>query len=1059
MDIMIFRSRRRTCPLLPRHRTLGPELLEPRMMLSTIQVIAAGVENTESMDLLIDDVVVQSWDNIGGNAYANQYETFTFTTTETVTAGQIKVAFTNDLYIPGQTDRNLGVDAIVIDGQRFETEDPSVYGTGTWIPSSGAVVPGYNETEILNANGYFQYADPLPANGSQIVLAAAGYENEETMQLLIGGTVVQTWTNVAGDGAAGQFVEYTYTHSSSVTIDQVRVRFTNDLYIPGQTDRNLRLDFVRLDGVVYETEDPTVYSTGTWLPNDGITPGYRQNEHLHANGYFQFAETGNLNPGVFSLETSVISVNENDATLSISILRSQGSDGTVTVDYRTVEDTATAGEDYQDIEGTLTFFDGQTVATATINLLDNGIAEPTESFTFTIDNPQGGATLLAPRTALITITDDDVILPDFPDFNSTSGLTLNGTATGVSGELLLTPATDNQTGSVFFNESLPVNADTSFQTAFRMRIDGGQGSSGGDGMAFVLHNDPAGPAAVGQGGGSLGYGGIGNSLAVEFDTWKNGSGDINNNHVSILVNGDTVNAVASAPAGLDLNAGAVVHAWIDYNGLRDEMAVYLSSSPARPETPVLFTNIDLRALVGDSAFLGFAAATGGSYNRHWLLDWSMNLEVPPVVGPPGPGDELVSVTVLNGLVQPTAVNWSPDGSNMYIAEKSGVVKVVRDGVLQPAPFADISGQVNNVRDRGLLDIAVHPDFENNPYLYLLYTYDPPEVYDYAGDPLAGPDRPGNRAGRLMRVEADPSTNYTTIVPGSEVILLGTNSTWENFNAFANSTSDFSEPPAGILPDGTNIQDFIASDSESHTVGGMDFGPDGALYVSIGDGTSYNQVDPRTVRVQDIDNLSGKVLRIDPLTGQGLPDNPFFDGDPDANRSKVYYYGLRNPFRIAVNQETGDVFVGDVGWGTWEEVNVGPPGTNFGWPYYEGASGTNNKTGGYRNLPEAIAFYDSGQIATPAIYALNHSSDGINAIVLGDSYNGQVWPAEYDGDVFLNDLGGGIVRNLSFNADGSLAAAETFTTGAQYYVMMRQGPDGHLYWVDLVDGRLGRWEFV
>ena len=100
-----------------------------------------------------------------------------------------------------------------------------------------------------------------------------------------------------------------------------------------------------------------------------------------------------------------------------------------------------------------------------------------------------------------------------------------------------------------------------------------------------------------------------------------------------------------------------------------------------------------------------------------------------------------------------------------------------------------------------------------------------------------------------------------------------------------------------------------------------------------------------------------------------------------------------------------------------------------------------------------------EIATPAIFALNHASDGINAIVLGDSYNGTAWPAEYDGDVFLNDLGGGIVRNLSFNADGSLAGSQTFTTGAELYVMMRQGPDGKIYWVDLVDGKVGRWEFV
>ncbi len=79
---------------------------------------------------------------------------------------------------------------------------------------------------------------------------------------------------------------------------------------------------------------------------------------------------------------------------------------------------------------------------------------------------------------------------------------------------------------------------------------------------------------------------------------------------------------------------------------------------------------------------------------------------------------------------------------MYIAQQNGVVRVRVNGVLQATPFIDISAQVNGTRDRGLLDIAVHPDFVNKPYLYLLFTYDPPEVYQNANDPLAGPDRSG-----------------------------------------------------------------------------------------------------------------------------------------------------------------------------------------------------------------------------------------------------------------------------------------------------------------------------
>ena len=443
----------------------------------------------------------------------------------------------------------------------------------------------------------------------------------------------------------------------------------------------------------------------------------------------------------------------------------------------------------------------------------------------------------------------------------------------------------------------------------------------------------------------------------------------------------------------------------------------------------------------------------------WFSD-SQALEIVPqsqLYSTIEPEPVLNNETVVSGLNQPTAIEWTPNGDRFFIAEKGGVIKVSQNGEVLDTPFIDISAQVNGTRDRGLLDIAVHPDFFNgSPYVYALYTYDPPEVFQNTG--LAGEDGNGNRAARLTRITADPNTNFTTAIPGSEVVILGTNSTWDNFNGFANSTNDFDEPPAGILADGTNLQDFLAADSESHTIGAVEFGPDGALYVSNGDGTSYNQVDPRTVRVQDIDNLSGKILRIDPITGDGLADNPFYNGDADANRSKVYQLGLRNPFRITVDPRNGDVYVGDVGWTQWEEINSAAAGANFGWPYYEGGNGNSLPTGGYRDLPEAQAFYNSDRSVDPSILALNHSTDGINAIVLGDIYTGDAFPEEYQGDLFFNDLGQGIVYNVNFDDRGNVTSFDTFTTRANIVVQIIEGPDGSLYYVDLDDGTVGRWFF-
>ena len=785
--------------------------------------------------------------------------------------------------------------------------------------------------------------------------------------------------------------------------------------------------------------------------------GGRSNNHDILN--WEFATIPD-NPGVIGLETSNYNVNEQDGTVDVTILRTNGSDGVVSIDYDTVNGSAEEN-DYTAASGTLTFADGETSKTVTIPILDDHLVEGNENFSFTIDNLVGDAILLAPRTAIINIVDDEAGLEpviDFDDFADISQLTLNGNAIQAGNVLRLTPSERTQKGSSFFNRPLAVDTNTSFETQFQFQLSGGTG--GADGFTFMLQNNTEGLndgiQNLGLGGGGLGYSGTPQSLAIEFDTFQNrNGGDINNNHISILRDGDVNNALASIAAPFDLNSGSSLNAWIDYDGETDLLEVFLADTTIKPETASLSLNIDLAPVVGSQAFLGFSAATGGRVNNHDILDWEFatnstlldSVDLPPVE----------SETVISGLNQPTAIEWTPNGDRIFVAEKGGVIKLFQNDQLLPTPFIDISAQVNAHGDRGLLDIAVHPDFFNgSPYVYALYTYDPSEVFQNTG--LAGEDGKGNRAGRLTRITADATTGYTTAVPGSEVVILGTNSTWDNFNGFVNSTVDFDEAPAGILADGTNLEDFLAADSVSHSIGSVEFGPDGALYVTNGDGTSYNQADPRTVRVQDIDNLSGKVLRIDPITGDGLADNPFYDGNPHANRSKVYQYGLRNPFRMTVHPETGQVYVGDVGWTKWEEINAAAPGANFGWPYYEGGNGISLQTGEYEDLPEAQAFYASGESATPSILGINHITEGINAIVLGDFYTGNAYPEEYQGDLFFNDLGQGIVRNINFDESGNITSVEPFANGANIVVQIMEGPDGSLYYVDLDDGTVGRWLF-
>ncbi len=798
------------------------------------------------------------------------------------------------------------------------------------------------------------------------------------------------------------------------------------------------------DGAMSDGEDYAVMNWGTQQQWNDVSGN---------NIYFGIIELDNAD--TIALENSNYRVNESDGTAEIKVIRTGSTNSTASIGYRTIDATAKADSDYTAVAGRLTFSPGETSRSIVIPIVNDPLIEGTENFNLTIDNPIGNVTLLAPRTATITILDDEFLSPlvAFNDFSRIDNLVLNGTATQTENSLQLTPNSGNRTGTAFFKRPLAIDTNTSFSTQFQFQLTGG--TDGADGFTFIVHNDAKGAKAIGEASENLGYSGIENSLAIEFDTYRNPF-DSGNNQISLLRDGNIDRPLAVIDAPFDLNGGNPLTAWIDYVSASKQLQVYLSNTGTKPATAALAYNIDLATAIGSQAYLGFSAATGEFSNTQTIQNWSVAsnsylLPAPPVFA------EIRQQTTVTNLVQPTAIEWTPDGSKLFIAEKGGAIKVVVNGLTLPNPFIDLSAAVNSPRDRGLLDIAIHPDFFNgSPYVYALYTYDPPAAAQNIG--LAGLDGVGNRASRLTRMTADPDTDYTTAIAGSEVVILGTNSTWENFNAFVNSTVDFTQPAAGISEDGTNLPDFLAVDSESHAIGTVKFGLDGALYVSNGDGASYNQVDPRGVRVQDIDNLSGKVLRIDPLTGEGLADNPFYNGDPNANRSKVYQSGLRNPFRITIQPGSGNVYIGDVGWTQWEEINTAPAGANFGWPYYEGGDGNNLKTEAYQDLPQAKDFYNRDPQVNAPILGLNHSIEGINALILGDFYTGNTLPTQYRGDLFFNDLGQGIVRNITFDPDGNIRSIGTFTTGAQNVVQIVDAPDGNLYYVNIGNGTIGRWVY-
>jgi glucose/arabinose dehydrogenase len=348
--------------------------------------------------------------------------------------------------------------------------------------------------------------------------------------------------------------------------------------------------------------------------------------------------------------------------------------------------------------------------------------------------------------------------------------------------------------------------------------------------------------------------------------------------------------------------------------------------------------------------------------------------------------------VVVALDRPTAFVYSPDG-RLFVTEKAGRIRVVSaGGVLNPTPFATVSVNTNN--DRGLIGITLDPDFPNTPYVYLAYTTD------------IVPPHPINASSRIHRITR-MTANGDVAVPGSEVILI----------------------------------DGIPSDTDSHAGGALRFGPDHKLYVSTGDGATYNEATSLSLRALDIDQLAGKILRVNP-DGSAPPDNPFYAG-PEEVRSKVWQSGLRNPFRATFRPGTGKLYINDVGWNGFEEVNQGPPGASFGWPCFEGI----DPEADYQRLFSS----DCAPVtATPPLCAFPHRSGLGGAITGGAFYEGSSYPPIYRGAYFVTDFVTRWIKTITLAPDDSLASITDFASGDSNFrpVDLAPGPDGDLLYLNL-----------
>ena len=396
-----------------------------------------------------------------------------------------------------------------------------------------------------------------------------------------------------------------------------------------------------------------------------------------------------------------------------------------------------------------------------------------------------------------------------------------------------------------------------------------------------------------------------------------------------------------------------------------------------------------------------------------------------------------------GFVVPVDLEWAPNGL-LFVAEKDGRIKVVDNGTV--STFLDITAEVNSYSDRGLLGVAVHPDLTTgSPYVYALYTYDPPEAASGVGN--AARDGGGQRVSRLTRFTAEAASGFTTVVPGSGVTILGGGGNWTT--AGAPSQLDSADHPDWACGNRIFVRDCVPADSETHSIGTVTFGPDGMLYVGNGDSSRFGVATLRAFRTQDPDSLAGKILRLDPITGAGVSTNPFWDGDANSNRSKVFQLGVRNPYRFTVHS-SGEVWIGDVGEVTWEEINHGGPGADFGWPCFEGGpSGTSLPETRFDSFADCSYYYADNSAVAPVH---SYANAGGAAVMATDFYTGTAWPVEYHDALIVVDFEQATIKAMQVRG---AAVTEVTLATAVVAVDATFGPDGDLYVAEIVTGTVSR----
>ncbi len=459
---------------------------------------------------------------------------------------------------------------------------------------------------------------------------------------------------------------------------------------------------------------------------------------------------------------------------------------------------------------------------------------------------------------------------------------------------------------------------------------------------------------------------------------------------------------------------------------------------------------------------------------------------------------------ITGLTRPMSVRFAADG-RVFIAEKAGIVKAF-DSVADTTPTTvlDIRGEVNSYWDRGVLGIALDPQFTTSrPYLYIYYVYDAPPGQvapvwnDTCPDPPSGLKDgcvvtskvarytvgAGNAASPASRVELlhdwcqqYPSHTGGGIAFGQYGELYISGGEGGSFNV-----TDYGQL-GGTLPTPQNPVTPVNPCNDPVTL--LAPKPDGAPNVDIvsAQGGSLRSQDARTTA--DAQSLDGAIIRINPDTGAAYASNPYASSG-DANRGRIVAFGLRNPFRMAFRPGTSDLYAGDVGGAYWEEINRiqvpigGTSAPNFGWPCYEGPGQSGWKSLGNTLCDTLYADMSAGDRAKAPLFAYSHQSTLLPTGMcfvpnsngrMGGSVSGLAfytgggaspYPAKYNGALFFTDYSRKCMGVMLAGAGGvpDPSTFSTFQTGTSFPVDLTTGPGGYLFYIDHDGGRIMRITFA